>query len=237
MLKRIVVSVAVLAGVAVLADRGLATVAGNASAHEIKRHESLREDPSVTFRGFPFVTQAFRGRFDAVDVTVRDLDREGVVIDRIDAHLEDVRIHLDDALGGRVRAVPVGKGTATVRITFAGLASYLTRLPGDIRIDSARGRVRVTSTFGVPGRGQVAVEGTPHVSVKGNAVRVTVTDVVVPQLVRLTPAQAAAAGVRSSFSIPLATLPFGIKVTSARLTADALILTASAEGFVIDVTG
>lgn len=237
MLKRFLIFLAILAGLLVLADRALAIVAGNATAAEIKRSESLREDPSVTFRRFPFVTQAVRGQFAAVDVTVRDVEREGVVIARIDAHLENVRVHLGDALSGEVRAVPVGAGTATARVRYSDLGAFLATKPGNIRIDSAGGRVRVTSTFGVPGLGQVAVEGTPRVNVAGNAVRVTVTDVHVAGATRLTAAQAAAAGVRSSFTVPLAKLPFGIKVVSARLTNDALVLDASAEGFVIDVTG
>jgi hypothetical protein len=237
MLKRFVVFVAILAGLLVLADRALAVVAGNATASEIKKHEQLREDPSVTFRGFPFVTQAFRGRFAEVDVTVRNVEREGVVIDRIDAHLADVRIHLTDAVKGRVTAIPVGKGTATARVTYADLVSFLATKPGNLRIGSVGGQVTVSSTYGVPGLGQVTVEGTPHVAVSGNAVRVTVTDVHVNGVARLTAAQAAAAGLRSSFTVPLAKLPFGIKVGSARLTSDALVLTASAEGFVIDVTG
>jgi hypothetical protein len=237
MLKRFLIFLLVVAGLAVLADRALATIAGNATASEIKKHESLREDPSVTFRGFPFVTQAVRGRFAAVDVTVRDLEREGVVISRIDAHLENVRVHLNEAVSGRVRAVPVGAGTATARVRYSDLGAFLATKPGNIRIESVSGRVRVTSTFGVPGLGQVVVEGTPQVKVVGNAVRVTVTDVRVAGATRLTAAQAAAAGVRSSFTVPLAKLPFGIKVVAARLTADALVLDASAEGFVIDVTG
>ncbi|MDQ1711891.1 MAG: hypothetical protein QOE45_1341 [Frankiaceae bacterium] len=237
MLKRFVIFLLILAGLLCLADRALATVAGNATAAEIKRHESLREDPSVRFRGFPFVTQALRGRFAAVDVTVRDLERDGVVISRIDAHLENVRVHLNEALKGRVRAVPVGKGEATVTVRYADLSSFLATRPGNIRIQSAGGKVTVSSTFGVPGFGQVVVEGTPQVKVAGSGVRVTVTDIRANGATRLSAAQAAAAGVRSSFTIPLGKLPFGIKAASARLTADALVLTATAEGFVIDVTG
>jgi hypothetical protein len=237
MLKRFLIFLLVLAGLAVLADRALATIAGNATAAEIKRHEALRDDPSVTFRGFPFVSQAVRGRFFAVDVTVRDVEREGVVIARIDAHLENVRVHLNDAVSGRVRAVPVGKGVASARVRYSDLAAFLATKPGNIRIDAAGGQVRVTSTFGVPGVGQVVVEGRPQVKVVGDAVRVTVTDVRVPGITRLTAAQASAAGARSSFTVPLAKLPFGIKVVSARLADDALVLEASAEGFVIGVTG
>jgi hypothetical protein len=236
MLRRFLIFLAILAGLAALADRGAAVVAGNATAAQIKLHEGLRDDPSVRFRGFPFVTQAIRGKFRAIDVTVRDVVREGVTIDRIDAHLEDVEVHLGQALKGRVSAVPVREGEATVRLAYGDLASFLGRKPGNIRLDVMGGKLVVRSTFGIPGAGQVEVEGTPSVKVSGTALRVTVAGMhTVTSPNRLTPGLAAQAGTRSSFTIPLGDLPFGIEIESARLTDEAFVVTASARGLVVDV--
>lgn len=236
MLRRFVIFLAVLAGLAVLADRGLAAVAGNATGSQIKVHEGLKEDADVHFRGFPFVTQAFSGKFDAVDVTARDVVRGGLTFDRIDAHLEDVEVNLSQALKGRVSAVPVGSGTATVRVTYGDLQSFLARKPGNIRLAVLGGHVAVVSTFGIPGAGQVEVAGTPTVRVSGDTLRVTTSNVqTTAGTGRLSATLSAQAGARSSFSIPMDDLPFGIKVRSAELTDDALVVTASATGLVIDV--
>lgn len=236
MLKKLVISFAVLVGLAALADRGLAVVAGNATASQIRIHEGLREDPDVSFKGFPFVTQAIGGEFERVDVTVRDLEREGVTIDRIDATLEGVEVDLSAALDGRVTAVPVREGTATMRLTYGDLQSYLTRRPGNIRLAVRDGRPVVVSSFGIPGAGTVDVEGTPTVRTTATSIRVTVSRVrVVGGGATLTSALSASAASRASFTIPLDDLPFGIRVRSARLTDSALEVTATAQGLVIDV--
>jgi hypothetical protein len=236
MLRRLVIALVVLVGLLALADRGLAMAAGNATADQIRVHEGLRERPDVRFRGFPFVTQAVHGNFRAVDVTARDVERGGLTIDRIDAHLEGVKVNLSKALKGRVVAVPVREGTATVRLTYGDLQTYLANRPGKIRIAVREGQVVVISTFGVPGAGQVEVEGTPTVKVSGDSIRVVVNNTkATVGGTRLSASLASQAGVRSSFTVPLKDLPFGIRLESAKLTDDALVVTALASGLVIDV--
>ncbi len=234
MLRRLVIALALLAGLLVLADRGLAYTSGNAAAREIKLHEGLHEEPDVTFRGFPFVTQAVRGKFGSVDITARDVERGGVRFDRIDARLEGVHINFSKALRGKVVAVPINQGEATVRLRYADLADYLSTKPGNIRLVVRGAQTFVTSSFGVPNVGSVEVEGTPSVTVTSTSVRVVVSNVHVSVgSVRLTAAQSLSAAARASFTIPFKDLPFGIAVKSAELTPTALVVRASATGFVI----
>jgi hypothetical protein len=236
MFKRLVISLAILAGLLALADRGLAAAAGNATGDQIRIHEGLKEDADVTFRGFPFLTQAIHGRFRHVDVTVRDLQRGGVTFDRIDARLEGVEVDLREALKGRVNAVPVREGDATIRLTYGDLGTWLATRPGNIRLVVRDGKPYVVSSFGIPGVGSVDVEGTPTVRTTAEAVRIVVSDVrVVTGTRTLTATLATSAAARASFTIPLKGLPFGIQVKSATLTADAVVVEASATGLVIDV--
>lgn len=236
MFKRLLISLGILIGLLLLADRGLAYVAGNATGEQIRIREGLDEDADVTFKGFPFVTQAVGGEFDQVDVTVRDLERSDVVIARIDATLRGVEVDIGDALEGRVSAVPVDRGSATMRLTYGDINTYLSRKPGNVRVVVRDGKPYVVSTFGVPGAGQLEVEGEPSVRVTKTSVRVDVSLVrPVTGNTRLTATQARTATVRSSFTIPLGDLPFGIEVSGARLTEDALVVDATATGFIIDV--
>lgn len=237
MIKGLVITLGVVVGLGGLADRGLAVVAAGATADQIKMHEGLSESPDVTFRGFPFITQAVRGDFRAVDVTVRDLQREGLTIDRIDAHLEGVKVDLGDALGGRVSAVPVREGEATVRVTYGDLQSYLASKPGNLRLMTKNGQVVVMTTIGIAGVGSVDVEGTPKVSVANRTIRVTVSNMRTANGEGgLTAALAAQAASRASFTVPLGKLPFGINAASAELTDTALVVQATAQGIVVDVT-
>jgi hypothetical protein len=236
-IKGLVITLGVVVGLGALADRGVAAVAANATADQIKIHEGLSERPDVTFRGFPFLTQAVRGDFRAVDVTVRDLEREGLTIDRIDAHLEGVKVDLGDAMAGRVTAVPVREGEATVRVTYGDLQSYLASKPGNLRLVTKAGQVFVTTSIGIPGVGAVDVEGTPKVSVANRTIRVTVSNMrTADGRGGLTAALAAQAASRASFTVPLGKLPFGIDAASAAFTDTALVVEATAQGIVVDVT-
>jgi hypothetical protein len=236
MLRRFVIALAVLLGLAALADRAVAHAAGNATARQIRIHEGLTEEPDVAFRGFPFLAQAVRGNFHAVDVTARRVVRGGLTIERIDAHLEGVKVDISKAMKGRVNAVPVREGSAKVEVTYADLTAYLANRPGNIRFAVNNHEVTVLSTYGVPGAGQVEVEGRPTVKVSGDKLVVTVTNV---RTTAGTPALSATlasqAGVRSSFTVSFKDLPFGIKITSAKLTDTGLLVDASADGIVVDV--
>ena len=236
MIRRLLIFLAILLGLAALADRGLAAAAGNATARQIRIHEDLKEDPSVDFRGFPFLTQAVRGKFRAVDVTARGVQRHGITFTRVDAHLEGVEVKLSKALKGRVTAVPVSRGTATVTLSYGDLSAYLATRPGNVRIALRDGRPVVVSSFGIPGLGAIDVEGTPAVTVAGDNVRVRVSNVhTVGGEHGLTTALAASAATRASFSLAMDDLPFGIKVVSASLTGEGLVVGATAEGIVVNV--
>jgi hypothetical protein len=235
-MRRLVIVLALLVGLLALADRGVAMVSGNAAASAVKLHEGLNETPDVTFRGFPFVTQAWRGKFRAVDVTAHDVVRGGLTMDRIDAHLEGVHLKLDKAIHGKVVEVPVDSGRATVRVSYGNLQTFLAKRAGNLRLVATDAGVRVRSSFGIPGLGSVDVEGTPTLKVSGTSLRVTVSDVrAAAGTPVLSATLALAAGVRSSFTIPMADLPFGITVQRAELTTTELVVDATASGLVIDV--
>lgn len=237
MLRRLVIALVILLGLLSLADRAIANAAGNATARQVRIHEGLKDDPDVNFRGFPFLWQAARGKFKAIDVTARDVVRGGLTIDRIDAHLEGVKINLRKAMKGRVDAVPVREGTAKVEVTYADLQAFLADRPGNIRFAVNNHQVTVVSTYGVPGVGQVEVEGIPTVTVSGTTLKVTVRNVrTTAGTPRLSATLASQAGVRSSFTVSFKDLPFGIQIVSAKLTDTALVVDANASGIVVDVT-
>ena len=235
MIRRLLVLVAILAALAALADRGLAAMAGSATARAVQRSENLSEKPDVSFNGFPFLTQALRGRFREVEVTVRDVRREGVTITRVDARLEDVRVGLVDALAGEVEAVPIGEGTAVATLSYADVNEFLATRPGNLRLSYRNGRLVVTGSVTVPGRGAVAAEGEGAVRVSGETLVVTVRNVRSTAGAALSAAISAAAGDRFSFTVPVRGLPFGIRLVSVAATGEGLVVSASARAIVVRV--
>lgn len=235
MIKGAVVSAVVLVGLAGLADRGLAVVAGDAVAASLAQSDQLGEEPAVTFRGFPFLTQAVQGRFTEVDVDARDVRAEGVTFSRIEAELRGVQVGLRDALSGEVDAVPVESGEAVVSLDYADLNAYLEKRPGSPRASGAAGVLTVRSSIGVAGRGTVAVEGRGAVSLTSNGIVVRVSGIRAVDGPALPAAVASAAVGRLSFTVPTSDLPFGIVLQDVTVTDQGLRIGAAAKGIVVQV--
>jgi len=234
-IKRLVLSAAVMVGLAVLADRGLAVAAGEAAASSVARSNGLAEEPEVSFRGFPFITQALGGQFQEVDVDARDVTVDGMTFSRIEAELRGIKVGLRDALAGEVDAVPVESGNAVVSIDYRDLNDYLDAKPGSPDVAAPGGVLIVRSTIGVPGRGSVAVEGRGTASVTGDGLAVRVSGVRATSGPALPAAVAATATSRLSFVIPTRRLPFGLTLQSVSVDVGGLRVAAVARGIVVRV--
>lgn len=234
MFKGVVVSAVVVVGLAALADRGLAAAAGSATGEAVQRSEGMSDEPDVTFRGFPFVTQAIRGEFTEVDVDARDVRVDDLVFSRVEADLRGVEVSLQDALAGEVEAVPVESGTAVVTLDFADLNSYLDRRPGAPRVSpAADGGLVVRGRVGVARLGTVDVEATATARVTERGIVVTATNVRAVAGAALPAPVATASAARLSFTIPTDRLPFGITVVGVEVQQSGLVLAAQARGVVI----
>jgi hypothetical protein len=236
MFKGVVISAVVLVGLSALADRGLAAAAGDATATSIARMNNLGDEPDVSFRGFPFLTQAFRGRFTEVDVEARDVRVEGMTFSRIEAELRGVEVGLRDALAGEVEAIPVESGEAVVSIDYSDINAYLDAKPGSPRVSgSVDGVLTVRSTIGVTGRGSVAVEGRGSATVTADGVLVRVTGVHSVEGAAIPASLVPAATGRLNFTIPTRRLPFGLVLRSVSVEESALRVSAVANGVVVRV--
>lgn len=228
MLRRLVVTGVVLLALAGLADRGLARIAGDGAASAVRRSEGLTSKPEVRFRGFPFVTQALRGRFDEVDLAADNLRREGLTITRVEAELRGVGLGFVDALAGRVEEVPVAAGTATVTLSYDDLNDYLRRRAGERQVGARDGRLVVTATIS-----GVATEGTATLRLGPERLRVRVTRASAVGGGALPAAVAALVEGRLSFDVPLTGLPFGLTLREVTVGESALRVSAAATGIVL----
>jgi hypothetical protein len=233
-LRRLLIVLGVLAGLLALADRGLAVLAGNAVEEAVRRSERLDADPEVTFEGFPFLTQAVRGRFEKVRITVRGAEVEGLRLDEVEATLRDVEIAVGDVLSGEVSAVPVGSGSALVTVRYADLNDQLAGRPGTPRVSAGANADAVTVTGTVPNVGEVTATAVPMV--RDGVLRVDVRDVRRAGGGALPPAVQAVARQRLSFTIGVGALPFGVTLEPrVGVGADGLSLAGSVSGVVLRV--
>lgn len=227
MLKRLLIVLLILVGLAALADRFLARAAGDAAGTQIRRAVDSPEDAEVRFNGFPFVTQAMRGHFESVDVTARDVPQAGLTVTRIEAHFTGVRINFSKALNGEVAGVPTDRARATVRISYDDLNAFLGRRPGRLNVSGESGKSVVSGQIRVRGA-ELDASGTAAAQIRDGAVVLRVTQATAEG--RAVPA---AALPLLTVELRLPDLPFGIALTGVTAERDALVITGSAKGLVI----
>lgn len=178
-LGALVVLVIILAGLFIAVDRFAVGVAEQAMADSLRSSQQLPSAPGVRIEGFPFLTQAVRGRYDRVQLEIDGIEAAGGVrVQRLDARLEGVHVPLRDALRRQVERVPVDRATAVATIGFDALRSAAARqLDADqLRLDfaaSGRNGLRVTGRYSGPA-GPIGLDTVARLSVRGGRLRVSV---------------------------------------------------------------
>ena len=113
-------------------------------AEKLQASGGLTSKPSVSIKGFPFLTQAFHGRYDRVEVSAKALSRGGVRLARLDVTVVGARIPLADALSGHIKSVPVESLSANAVVTYVDLA-HRSKL-ADASLTPVAGGVKVTGS-------------------------------------------------------------------------------------------
>jgi hypothetical protein len=115
-MKRLAIVLVVLVGLLVAVDYGAAALAESAVARQMRDQLGLADDPGVRINGFPFLTQAFAGEYDSVDVDAFRI-RVGELRDlHVRAELRGVQAPLGELLGSGPRTIAVREAEGTVRV-------------------------------------------------------------------------------------------------------------------------
>lgn len=120
-MRRLIILVVVLSGLAVGADRLAVVAAQRVVAERVQADAHLAARPDVTIGGFPFLTQAFGGRYDEVTVVAHDVKAGDVVISEVRTRLRGVHVSLGDVLSQSVSSVPVDRADARLRVGYDAL--------------------------------------------------------------------------------------------------------------------
>jgi hypothetical protein len=234
-LRALLTLIVVVALLLVAADRVAWYVAERGVATTIQQSEDLPQRPDVSIRGFPFLTQAWRGVYRDVEVKFRDVPAaQGVTVDSLDAHLRGVHVPLKDIVNGSVERTPVDRAGATGRVGFAAMdAATARQIPSN----------QLTVTYG-PGTApdRLAVAGTytsrvGPVRLKGEA-RLVVQDgslvvALVPESLNVPPIVRSAVARLLGITYQVPDLPFGFEVRSVAVGSDGVTVTATARNVVL----
>lgn len=168
-MRRLLVVAVVLLALLLAVDRAGAALATRAVASAVLSSGQVDGRPSVSFGGFPLLTQALSGRYDANSLSGAGLaDEQGV--SSFDAQLSGVELPLSQALSGDVSQVPVERVTGGVLITYAELERRLGARR--LTLSAAGDLLRVTGSVSVAGR-TLQASALSSLAVSGSSVVVT----------------------------------------------------------------
>jgi hypothetical protein len=228
--KRLLISLLVVAALLLAADRVALLVADRVVAGQLQTAGELSVKPSVSFGGFPFLTQAVRGRYSSVDVSASDVSAGADRLSQFDASLTGLRLPLSAALSGDVTRVPVDVVDARVVLSYADLQRRLR----DRRLAltaGPSGLLRVTGTVRVLGR-DLSAAALSSVRLSGTSVVVTAQRFEVGSA----PADrliSAALSNRLDFTVRIGKLPYGLALTGVRVRASGIEATAAGRDTVL----
>lgn len=227
-MKRLLGLLLLVALLAVL-DRGAAAYAERALATELQSSGGLVQRPQIDVGGFPFLTQAVRGRYDRIEVAATDVPAGERTLTRLDAVLTGVRVPLGDVVSGVVDEVPVDAVDARVVLSYAELS----RVSGDRRLTvaAAGDRVRVTGEVEVLGR-QVEASAVSTVALEGDVVVVTAQAFEVGSRVADAVLTRALRG-RLDLRVPVRDLPYGLVLESITTGPDGVVVRTTASDTVL----
>ncbi len=222
-MKRLLITLAVIALVLVVVDRIAVTVAQGAIASQVSASGELSGGPGVSIGGFPFLTQALSGNYSSIEVHADGLaGNRGV--SQFDASLTGVRLPLSAVLSGSVDRVPVDLLTSRAVLPYAELEKRVAKRR--LTLSPAGDLLRVTGSVTVLGR-TLSASALSSVEVSGNNVRVTAQRFEVGAKAA-DAVLTAALGKRLDFTVGVGKLPYGLVLRSVSVTPTGIMAAASA---------
>lgn len=130
-MRRLLVSVLVLALLAAGTDLAARLVAQRMLAQRVRTAAQLTGTPEVSIHGVPFLTQVIGGRYREVALTATDVPvGDDMTVDRIEALLRGMHLPVSELLGSGTTSVPVESVTASGTMGYVTLADAAARQLG-----------------------------------------------------------------------------------------------------------
>jgi hypothetical protein len=224
--RAILITLVVLLALAVGADIGLRLFTERRLAQSAQVSLGLPQEPDLDLRGFPFLLQFARGRFDSIGVRADDVDAEGLLIERVDLTFEDVSFDRGTLLGGG-GTITAGQGTGEAVLDEDEVSSYLQDRDVPVRVRFLGPSIRVSTKVSFDGSTTTA-SSQGRLQLEDGALVFAADDVQVEGSIGI-PAAAL------SFELPLPEVVPGIAYRGVTVEEGLAVVTASLAGAQIEV--
>ena len=221
---RLAITLLVLAGLFVAADRITVSIAESQIAKRIQQSQNLQSKPSVTIANFPFLTQLIGMKLDKVSVDARGVVRNGVRITDLHADLQGV------APSNGFKEADVDHLSGTALFSWADMESAAASQGYDVTLaEGPDNTVKVTGN--VPGLGKTTLQSRLSLGA-GNQLKLTASKIESSAL-----GLAGTVPSKLDFTIDVGTLPMQLTLQTANMQTSADGLRVFAEADHVLVTG
>lgn len=257
----VIVLLVVVVVLLVVADRVGVTIADNQVATQVQnKAESegikLGQKPTADIGGFPFLTQVLAGRYDRIDVHLRDLTTRNsagrnLTLPKLDIRATGVDAPLDTIMNGN-GSITADKITGTGVIPFSYIQQLAQQNAGnatinglkdikDITVRGKDGKLLFGATADIDGQGIIAdqsvkLTGQAKLTVDKQTLHIDVTslttaDTKLPALLQsLLDSALNSLAPQLSTTVGLTGLPYNLTVSSVRVGDDGIDVTAATPG-------
>jgi hypothetical protein len=227
--KALLITLVVLLGLAVVADRVGVRIAEDKVAEQIAQQGGLQGKPEVDIAGFPFLTQVVAGRYDDVRIHLTSAELGQPAGTRADVSLQGVHVPLSKAISGSVDEIPVDRLEGTATLSYALLAD---QLGGDTTVRQEGTGLRISRTVEVLGQElPVTASGTVRLE-KGGVLAVDVSHVSGAG-VQIPSALVSRISSLLDLEYKIPALPFGLQLRSVTPAADGVVVGVGATDTVL----
>lgn len=123
--RKLIIGLVCLVGLVVVVDFGAAAYSEFRVSRALREGGSLTADPEVTIHGFPFLTQAWNGRYDNVEIRAQQVEADMIGEVTIEATLNGVSVPASALVDGSVHTVPVDYLEGRMKIDATDLGKFL----------------------------------------------------------------------------------------------------------------
>lgn len=148
-MRKLVITLIVLAVVFVIVDRVTHSTAQRQVAREVANTYDLQSQPEVRIRGFPFLTQALRGHYRQIDLTAQNVAVRDLRIRQLEVEFADVDAPPRALLQRDVSEIRAGTVNGSAVVAFSELQR---RLPGDMDVRAQGEDLQLSGEATVLGR-------------------------------------------------------------------------------------
>jgi len=220
-MRKLLIVVVVLVGLLIAADRVAAVVADHEIADRVQSSYNLPSKPSVSVRGFPFLTQVASGNYDQIDLSIGQVANQGVQVDNLDAHLTGVHAPAHDLLNHDSSGITAANVSGSGTVPFSSIRG---RVPQGVRLGQDGGQLKLSGTVHYLGV-SIPVTAIATLGVGASGITVTPTRVSAGSGIS---APASTISGQFRFVIPVPALPLHLRLNSVSVTPGGVRVTASA---------